>query len=207
MRFYSFLQTCARGIVCALFRFRVKGAENIPMEGPCILAVNHISFWDPLFLAVATKHRQITFLARSSLFKKPLVGFCLKKVGALPVNRDTSDYSTLRTALSVLKDSKVIGLYPQATRCPDTHPNTTEFQGGAVYMGMVAKVPVIPIGVYTKNYRVHWFRKVTAVVGEPIVYNVARRDKEAVEEKTAEFKATLCKLCDEAAALTGKSRT
>ena len=102
MRLYAFLRACARVIVCLLFRFRVKGKEHIPNEGGVILAVNHISFWDPLFMAVSASKRHLTFMARSSLFSKPVLGFCLKHIGAVPVERHASDFTALRTALSTL---------------------------------------------------------------------------------------------------------
>ena len=158
-----------------------------------------MSFWDPLFLALCAPDRDLTFMARTSLFSKPLVGFCLKKVGAVPVNRDKNDFSALRTALSVLKDGSVIGIYPQGTRCPDRSPRESAFESGAAYMAMTAGVPVIPIGVYTTDYRVKWFRRVTAVVGEPLLWTRVR-DRAAIEAHSEELKEAICLACDQAQA-------
>ncbi len=203
MRLYVFLRACACVIVSLLFRFRVSGKENIPKERGAILAVNHISFWDPLFMAVSASERHLTFMARSSLFSKPFLGFCLKHIGAVPVERQASDFTALRTALSTLKEGKVIGIYPQGTRLPDQEPHGTKFESGAAYMAMTAGVPVVPIGVYTKNYRVRWFRRVYAVIGEPMVFEKCR-DREVIEQNSAALKNRICDLCDEAKRLSLK---
>lgn len=197
MRLFAFLRACARVILCIFFRFRVYGCNNIPNDCACILAVNHISFWDPLFLAVSAPNRHLTFLARSSLFSKPLVGWCLKHVGAVPVERNHNDFGALRTALAVLKDKKVIGIYPQGTRCPDQLPRDTKFESGAAYMAMISGVPVIPIGVATKNYRVLWFRKVVSVVGEPLFFERCK-DRGVIEANSEILKEAICVLCDKA---------
>lgn len=200
MRLYAFLRVCARAIVALLFRFRVKGKENVPKDCGVIFAVNHISFWDPLFLAVSASDRHLTFMARSSLFTKPILGWCLKHVGAVPVDRGGSDFSALRTALSVLKDGKAIGIYPQGTRLPDQEPRGTKFESGAAFMAMTAGVPVIPIGVYTKNYRIRWFRRVSAVIGKPLVFE-RTRDRSVIEQNSEQLKERICSLCDEARTL------
>lgn len=197
MGLYRFLRALARVIVRLLFRYSVRGLEHVPAQGGCILAVNHMSFWDPLFLALCAPKRYLTFLARTSLFSKPLVGFCLREVGAVAVNRDKNDFSALRTALAVLKEGKVIGIYPQGTRCPDVSPDGTAFEGGAAYMAMTAGVPIIPIGVATKNYRVRWFRKVNAVIGEPLYFE-RTRGREAIEAYAEKVKNRICALCREA---------
>lgn len=199
MRLFAFLRACARVICFLLFRFRVVGSGNIPKDGGLILAVNHISFWDPLFLAVSAPNRHLTFMAKDSLFTKPLVGWCLKHVGAVPVDRDNNDFSALRTALSLLKDEKVIGIYPQGTRHPEVAPHDTKFESGAVYMAMTAGVPIVPIGVATKHYRVRWFRRVCAVVGEPLVFE-RTRDRSKIETNNAALKLRICELCNEAQA-------
>ena len=197
MRLYAFLRALARVILCLIFRFRHVHKGDVPLEGGAILAVNHISFWDPLFLAVSAPDRHLTFMARSSLFTKPLVGWCLKKVQAVPLERSANDFSALRTTITLLKDGKMIGIYPQGTRCPDRAPHETDFENGAAYLAMTAGVPVIPIGVATKNYRVRWFRKVVSVVGEPLRFERSR-DRADIEANTALLKESICVLCDTA---------
>ena len=197
MRLYAFLRAFARVILRLVFRFRLYHNGEAPLEGGAILAVNHISFWDPFFLGVSAPRRHLTFMARSSLFTKPLVGWCLKKVQAVPLDRNANDFGALRTTISLLKEGKMIGIYPQGTRCPDRSPRETSFENGAAYLAMTAGVPIIPIGVATKNYRVRWFRKVVSVVGEPIFFERSR-DRSVIEKNTGVLKDAICSLCDEA---------
>lgn len=198
MRLYAFLRACARVVLLVLFRFSVtRKADTAQFEGGCIVAVNHISFWDPIFISRCAPKRHMTFMARTSLFHKPIVGFCLKMVQAVPVDRDNGDSTALRTALTLLKNGSMIGIYPQGTRCPDRHPSETEFESGAAYMAMSAGVPIIPVGVATKNYRVRWFRRVSAVVGEPVYFEKVR-DRAVITENTEKIKQIISALCDEA---------
>ncbi len=199
MRLYAFLRACARVLLRFLFRFRAVGVDKIPDEGGFILAVNHMSFWDAIFLAASVPNRHLTFMARSSLFTKPLVGWCLRTVGAVSVDRDANDFSALRTALALLKDGHVIGIYPQGTRCPDAPPSESHFESGAAYMAMTAKVPIFPIGVATKNYRVRWFRKVRLHCGNPLFFE-RDRDRTAIERNTQILKERISALAEEALA-------
>ena len=73
-------------------------------------------------------------------------------------------------------------------------------------MAMTAGVPVVPIGVYTKNYRVRWFRRVYAVVGEPMFFEKCR-DREVIDQNADALKKRICSLCDEAQNLSMKQGT
>lgn len=197
MRLYAFLRACAQVIMRLLFAIKLRKNKHAPMEGGCIIAVNHISFWDPLILALAAPKRHLTFMARSSLFSKPVLGWALKRVHAVPVNRDTSDSSALRTALTLLKEGKMIGIYPQGTRQPDVHPSKTQFESGATYMAMSTGIPIVPVGVATKNYRIRWFRRISVVVGDPIYFQ-KDRDRAVITQNNEILKKRICDLCDEA---------
>lgn len=108
-----------------LWRPRAEGAANIPADGPTIIASNHLSFCDSLFMPVVL-HRKVTFLAKSEYFTTPgIKGFLSKMfmtaVGQVPVDRDDRDASraALRTGVRALADGKMLGIYPEGTRSPD----------------------------------------------------------------------------------------
>ena len=148
-----------------VFRVSVIGKNRLP-EGPVVLCPNHISYMDPLFVACAID-RRITAIAKASLFEKPFVGWFLRRLGIIPVNRDGGDFAAVRAALGALKDSQVLAIFPQGTRCPDVPISDELVRGGAAMMALKGGAKVVPVSITTKNNRVRAFRKVTLNFGEP----------------------------------------
>ena len=131
-----------RPVLKKLFKINVVGLENIPLTGGCILAANHRSHLDPPVLNIISP-RPIIFLAKKELFEVPILGWIITKAGAIPVKRDNRDLSTIKKAISLLKEGYVIGIFPEGTRA-----RPGEFrkpQPGVGYLIEKAKVPVIPI--------------------------------------------------------------
>ncbi len=107
------------------FRPRVEGLEHIPEHGPAILASNHLSFCDSVFLPLVAP-RRVTFLAKAEYFtgrglKGRLVRWFMTSIGQVPINR--SDASAARAALEtgkrILAEGQLLGIYPEGTRSPD----------------------------------------------------------------------------------------
>ncbi|HEY2167098.1 MAG TPA: lysophospholipid acyltransferase family protein [Jatrophihabitantaceae bacterium] len=108
-----------------LWRPRVEGLDNIPSDGPAILASNHLSFCDSFFMPVMVP-RKVTFLAKSEYFTTPgIKGFFSRMffagVGQVPIDRSDADASraALTTGVRVLREGKLLGIYPEGTRSPD----------------------------------------------------------------------------------------
>jgi 1-acyl-sn-glycerol-3-phosphate acyltransferase len=102
-----------------LFRFTAEGIGNIPATGPIILASNHASNLDPLFIGVAAP-RFIHYLAKKELFSNPVFEFVLRKIcGALPVDRDQIDRTTLREVFALLERREMLLVFPEGTRTHD----------------------------------------------------------------------------------------
>ncbi|MEP6695283.1 MAG: lysophospholipid acyltransferase family protein [Pseudonocardiales bacterium] len=147
--FYWFLRYLALGpLLRLLFRPRVEGLENIPPSGAAILASNHLSFCDSVFLP-ALLPRRVTFLAKSEYFtgtgiKGTLVRWFLTSIGQLPIDR--TDASAARAALEtgkrVLAGGNLLGIYPEGTRSPDGR--LYRGKTGVARMALEAAVPVIP---------------------------------------------------------------
>ena len=103
-----------RFLICLfhlIFPMKVTGVENLPAEGACILCSNHLSDWDPFLLACALP-RQVVFLAKKELFEVPVVRWFVKKMGAFPVNRGSTDLAAIRKCMSVVKEGDVLGIFP-----------------------------------------------------------------------------------------------
>ncbi len=131
-------------VFCRIFfRMRFIRLENIPENGPFILAVNHQSFLDPLFAGIALK-RLLCFMARDSLFKKNIFfSSLLKSVDAIPVRRQQADLSSIKAIIAKLKQGEGVCLFPEATRTTDG--KIANFKGGFGLLCRRGNAPVVPV--------------------------------------------------------------
>ncbi|HLY34788.1 MAG TPA: lysophospholipid acyltransferase family protein, partial [Jatrophihabitantaceae bacterium] len=112
-------------VLRGVWRPWVEGIDNIPDDRPAILASNHLSFSDSFFMPVMVP-RKVTFLAKAEYFTTPgIKGFFSKMffagVGQVPIDRSDADASraALNTGVRVLREGKLLGIYPEGTRSPD----------------------------------------------------------------------------------------
>lgn len=145
---------------------RVEGVENIPREGPVIIACNHISLWDPIIVGCAVR-RQVCFMAKEELFNVSVLSFLLKKIGTFPVKRGKGDLSAIKNSLAVLKDGKVLGIFPEGTRSPSG--DVQEAMSGIVFIMEKSKAPILPMKVYgTKGLLQQKRGNIGLIIGVPI---------------------------------------
>jgi len=175
--FYWLLKRIILGpSLLALFRPWIKGEENIPEEGGAILASNHLSFSDSIFLPLMIK-RRVTFLAKADYFtgrgiKGRLTAGFFKGVGQLPVDRTGGQASeaALETGLRVLRRGQLLGIYPEGTRSPDGRL----YRGKTGVARMALEVPVAMIGtdkVQPIGQRVPNLARVGIVVGPALDFS------------------------------------
>ena len=149
-----------------LMGWNIQGVENMPAEGPVILAINHQSIWDPLVVA-ASLPREVSFMAKEELFSIPVLGEILSKLGAFPVKRGQGDINAIRQSLAILKEGRVLGLFPEGTRS-----KTGEIQKGLPGMVLLmekSKASVVPIKVFgTRNFLTKGWGNIVVVVGKPM---------------------------------------
>ena len=131
-----------------LFRPQVEGLENLPADGAAILASNHLSFSDSIFLPLVCK-RRITFLAKSDYFTTPgfkgwLTKLFMSGAGQVAVDRSggRASEAALRTGLRILSEGQLLGIYPEGTRSGDGR--LYRGKTGVARMALEARVPVIP---------------------------------------------------------------
>jgi 1-acyl-sn-glycerol-3-phosphate acyltransferase len=150
--FYWFLKRIVLGPVLRLiFRPYVIGLENVPDEGGAILASNHLSFSDSIFLPLVIE-RRVTFLAKADYFtgrglKGRLTAGFFRGVGQLPVDRSGGQASeaALNAGLKVLRRGELLGIYPEGTRSPDGR--LYRGKTGVARMSLEAGVPVLPVAM------------------------------------------------------------
>lgn len=131
-------------ILKGLFRARVEGAHLLVREGPVLLCANHIAWWDPPLVSVASR-RRVSFMAKETLFKNGLVGRLLRAVGAFPVRRHVADRAAIQHALGLLGDGQVVGMFPEGTRS-----RSGELQRGlhgAALLALRSGAWVVPAGI------------------------------------------------------------
>lgn len=136
-----------------LFRPTIEGSEKIPEEGRIILAGNHTHFMDCITVAASTK-RCVHFLAKSELMKPPLKWF-FAPFGIIPVHRGQKDKAALSSAIEVLNDDKVIGIFPEG-KVNEERGTLLPLKFGAVKMAHETNSEIVPF-VITGRYK--FFRK------------------------------------------------
>ncbi len=135
--------------VKAVYRAWVRGAEHVPATGPVIIASNHLSVLDSVFMPLAID-RRVTFLAKSEYFtgsgiKGLAVKLFMRGIGQIPIDRSGGKASeaSLNTALEVLARGDVLGIYPEGTRSPDGR--LYRGRTGVARMILESGVPVVPV--------------------------------------------------------------
>lgn len=114
-RLYRFVWALITRLFHVLFRMRVEGREHVPAEGAVVVASNHLSNIDPVFLGV-TCPRQIHFMAKSELWGFRPLGALVQGLGAFPVRRGEADREAIRSAVSLLDARAVVGIFPEGHR-------------------------------------------------------------------------------------------
>lgn len=179
---YFILKTFVLGpLLRVLFRPWVRGMENIPTTGPVILASNHLSFSDSIFLPLQSR-RPVVFLAKSEYFtgkglKGALTRWFFKSTGQLPIDRSGGKASeaSLNTGLNVLSQGQVLGIYPEGTRSPDGR--LYRGRTGIARMVLESKAPIIPVAmidtekVQPIGKRLPRIRRIGIVVGTPLDFS------------------------------------
>jgi 1-acyl-sn-glycerol-3-phosphate acyltransferase len=178
MNLYPFGRALCSGILSPIYQFEVIGKENFPTDGGVLLCSNHISNLDPPTVGIAAP-RQVHFMAKEELFTAPVLGKILPLINAFPVKRGMSDREALRKGLGVLKEGKVLGLFPEGTRS-----ETGELGkglAGAGFFALRSKAQIVPcavIGPYKP------FKRLKVVFGKPIEFDDYRKNKVSAEEAT-----------------------
>ena len=169
-KFYRIIYTIAAPIIHLLFPCRVVGLEDFPEEG-ALLCANHASGWDPLIIALnLPRDSRLTVMAKDSLFRIPLLGFFLKKLGIFPVKRGGNDLTAMKTAMKVLGGGNRLLVFPEGTRVEEQ--GEVEAKGGVTMMATRTGVPMVPIYCGGKH---KFLRKTTIVFGKPYMPVIAGR--------------------------------
>jgi 1-acyl-sn-glycerol-3-phosphate acyltransferase len=180
--FYWLMKTVVLGpVLRLLYRPTVEGAEHIPADGSAILASNHLSFSDSIFLPLVLD-RKVVFLAKSDYFTTPgakgkLTALFFKLADQLPIDRTggRAGDAALRTGLRVLGRGELLGIYPEGTRSPDGR--LYRGKTGVARMALEGLVPVLPVAMVGTDKAQPIGRRIPKIVpiaikiGEPLDFS------------------------------------
>jgi 1-acyl-sn-glycerol-3-phosphate acyltransferase len=141
---YGLIRFVILPLVKLIWRFRIRGADHIPKDGPCVIAPNHKSFYDSFFVGLATP-RHVRFMAKNELFEGRSARL-LSMLGAFPVRRGEADPEALETARMILREGGVLALFPEGTRHRDADALRAP-RRGAGRLAIEAGAPIVPCAI------------------------------------------------------------
>jgi 1-acyl-sn-glycerol-3-phosphate acyltransferase len=174
---YWFVKAILTPVLRVVYRIKVEGRANVPSEGPVILAANHRSFLDSLFLPLVIR-RRVTFVAKAEYFEDPKTAWFFRAVGQIPIKRTggSASMAALDSAAEVLEGGHLFGIYPEGTRSPDGR--LYKGKTGVARLALRCKAPVLacamvgtreiqPIGQVKPNF----FRPITIRISKPMDFS------------------------------------
>lgn len=195
--FYRGTAYLGRFLLWCITRWKPDGRGNVPPRGAAIIVSNHLHNADPLFLAAAVTNRRITFMAKIELFQSPLAPL-VRGYGAFPVRRFDSDAAALRSAMRLLHDGGLLGMFPEGTRSRSA--TLGQMHPGTALIALRTGVPIIPCALYGSEHVSHPLTllrrpEIGVRIGEPIAIDAVRRPTEAeIASLTARIREEIARM-------------
>ena len=140
---YETVRVMARLVLTVGWSLRLSGSRHVPHSGPAILVSNHESFFDPVLVGLATR-RQLTYLARKSLFVGRLAGL-IRSLNAIPIDNRGLGKEGLQQVLAELARGRAVLVFPEGERSHDG--SLQPLRAGVALLIQRARVPVVPVGI------------------------------------------------------------
>jgi 1-acyl-sn-glycerol-3-phosphate acyltransferase len=201
---YSILKSFLIPLLMLIFRPKVSGLRHVPSNGPVIIASNHLSFSDSIFMPLVVP-RKVTFLAKSEYFTSPGIKGFIKKLtfialGQVPIDRSGGKRSeaALATGLKVLQEGHCLGIYPEGTRSPDGR--LYKGRTGIARMAIDSGAPIIPVAMFNTaeiqptGQVVPKVRRVEMVFGEPMYFTGDSTDQAVLRAATNQIMEKIAEL-------------
>ncbi len=143
--FYYFGNSVLRLAFRLILRLDVRGRENVPVEGPLIIAISHSSFIDPLLVGPDVP-RDVTPMAKIEAFDYPVLGAIIRFYGAFPVRRGEADLGAFKTALKILARGHAMVIAPEGHR--SDNGSLQRGREGAIILSLRSGAPILPVAVW-----------------------------------------------------------
>ena len=181
---YTFVRILVSLPTLLIWRVRAIGRENVPKDGPLILAPNHFSQMDHFFIGLYLR-RKIRFMAKSQMFGPPLLTYIYKHGGVIPIRRGHHDEEAFKTAFTVLDQGGMLLIYAEGGRSRSAELG--EPKRGIGRLALESGAPVVPVAIYGSAIVRRWkrlrFPRVTVQYGEPLSFP---REEEPSRERQLE---------------------
>lgn len=167
-RFFVFAYGLMGLITGLLHPVNVEGMDRLP-SGGVLLCPNHSSNWDPLLVALKLpKNYRLHIMAKEQLFKNPVLGWILRKVGVFPVSRGNNDIQSVRTAIETIKSGENLLIFPEGTVIRNGIGSVdglpAHAKGGVAMIGVRTGATIIPVFVDGEK---KLFHRTRIIFGEP----------------------------------------
>ncbi|MBE0600656.1 MAG: 1-acyl-sn-glycerol-3-phosphate acyltransferase, partial [Firmicutes bacterium] len=180
---FSLLYAFVVGLAAIVFRIllpvKYHHIERARLDAPYIVIGNHLSMLDPIIVGYGCRKYQIRFLGKADLTKNPILRFLFGRIHMISVRRYNTDMKALRASLQVLKDGKVLGIFPEGTRFREGVME--DMEGGIAMIALQSGVPVLPVYIQDKP---RLFRTTHCYFGE--VFTVSDIRAKGIHKDTAE---------------------
>lgn len=146
------------------YNIEFRGQENLDRKGGFIIAANHISALDPMFIAMASK-RLFHYIAKEELFENPVMAKAIVHLNAFPIRRGIGDMKAVNYGIELVRRGEVLCIFPEGTRSPDGTPK--DAKSGVGYIARATRADVVPVAIY-KDKNEKGGTKVIINIGEVI---------------------------------------
>ena len=196
---YRITKIVARLAFALICRLKVKGREKVPLEGPVIIAANHLSWLDPPAIGLALP-RPISYIARANLFDNPFLGWLLPYLYVIPVERGSGDLAAVKAAIRALRKGMAFGIFPEGTR--SRNGKLQPFKTGTAAIAIRTGAPVLPVAVigsdkiWPPGGKIRLGGSLKIVFGNPLdlSHYAGKLDKNNLEKATREIEAAVASL-------------
>ncbi|WP_445324006.1 lysophospholipid acyltransferase family protein [Pseudogracilibacillus sp. ICA-222130] len=158
---------------------KVFGKEKLPKKDGYVIACTHTGWVDILWLGISILPLKINYMAKKELFESKGLKWLMEQLNAFPVDRENPGPSSIKTPMRLIKDGKIVGIFPSGTRSSEDVP----LKRGAVTIASYAKSPIIPAAyVGPNNFKeLFRFKRAKIAFGEPIHLRKDVPKKEALD--------------------------
>jgi len=172
-------------LALAFFDFRAEGISHVPLTGGAILACTHQSHLDPVVVR-APVSRTIGYVARSTLFRNPAFAWIIRRLGAMPFERESAGAGDMKGVVDTLRGGAALVFFPEGTRTKDG--SIGKLRAGIALLARMSRVPVIPVAVdgtfscWPRHRKIFRPGRVRVVYGEPVVYGRGTKRDEVLAD-------------------------
>jgi 1-acyl-sn-glycerol-3-phosphate acyltransferase len=200
---WSVVSAITSVLMRVLFRVRVVGVSNVPVQGPAILAFNHVSVLDGPTLGIEVarrRRRESRFLVAAEVFRKPVTGWLLRSFDQIPIRRGEGDVDALLEAVRTVSSGAIAALAPEGTVNQDGATELLRIRRGTARLALSTSAPVIPVGIWGtqrrwsksgRHYGRPWRPRLAFAFGDPLLPDGDATDPDDIDVFTQRIRVDI----------------